>query len=729
MRSGELPDERIKHIVVLMLENRGFDHLMGWLYGANENLAIVTRETDPDKDRFLGLSQLSQDEFAALANCLPSSTQGVAPVKGASSPKSPSFNPGEHFAHIMNQMWGSYHVHEDWENREKRLQIIDQLSNKGAALPPMTGYVQDYGKEVQQIKGNRNELDVATLREIMETYLPEQLPVLSGLARHYAVSDAWYCSVPSQTNTNRAFSMAGTSRGMVRNSFYDPEFGNPGVELFRVGQGVFSGGLDLITRKKKFQKGVSHADALPESTRSLFEVLEESNITWSVFWQAHWPPKTVSLGVGYQYVRTMFPALRDKGFDDSFVLFDATKPDNPFFQAARDGRLPAVSWVEPAWGGGPSWASPFQSDGNDLHPVADTTVGEDFVMRLYEALSQNKDAWKKTLLVITFDENGGTYDHMPPPACKAPGSACPLPGQKFEDAGMDRATRTQFGFDFRQLGVRVPTLLVSPWIDKRTVFRSLADTPFDHTSIIATLLQLARVPRTNWGLGERVAAAPTFEHLLLKAPRDDATGRPMEALKVPTSAKPPSDSANPLFTNQPYIFEYLGSRWPQEEEPAYLIDRSEARGDDNSPQQYDCPVLDKDRQKAAQFQFVPADGGKQVVPLTNMARCRIQKVGGQAMPERYISRDGLCVYFEWITNSISLWQVRLLNSRDPGDPVRTGDELYFVATGGGTRTHPIKRLTRSLEQSRFLATHAGQWGLWRIVAGGPSSGPTQVGYD
>ncbi|WP_306790115.1 alkaline phosphatase family protein, partial [Escherichia coli] len=89
----------------------------------------------------------------------------------------------------------------------------------------------------------------------------------------YAVSDEWFCSVPSQTNTNRAFSMSGTSRGMVNNSFYDPPTWNPGVKIF-----------------SKLSPGeISNADALPITTRSLFEVLEQNNCTWKVYWQDTWP--------------------------------------------------------------------------------------------------------------------------------------------------------------------------------------------------------------------------------------------------------------------------------------------------------------------------------------------------------------------------------------------------------------------------------------------------------
>src|SRR3954466_1691225 len=99
--------------------------------------------------------------------------------------------------------------------------------------------------------------------------------------------------------------------------------------------------------------------------------------------------------------------------------------------------------------------------------------GEAFVNQVYEALVAN-DAWQRTLLVITFDEHGGTYDHVDP------GWGAIQPDHYL---GPD-------GFAFNRYGVRVPTLLISPWIPKNTVFRSSnPGLKYDHTSLIATLLR------------------------------------------------------------------------------------------------------------------------------------------------------------------------------------------------------------------------------------------------
>jgi hypothetical protein len=131
--------------------------------------------------------------------------------------------------------------------------------------------------------------------------------------------------------------------------------------------------------------------------------------------------------------------------------------------------------------------------------------GERALADLYQVLRASP-AWEKTLFIVTFDEHGGIYDHAPPPY-----AANPWPQDERD------------GFKYDLMGVRVPTLLISPWIDAQTLFRSGQDTPFDSTSFLSTLLQWAGIPRARWAMGDRVQQAPSFEAALRRSsPRDDA---------------------------------------------------------------------------------------------------------------------------------------------------------------------------------------------------------------
>jgi phospholipase C len=144
--------------------------------------------------------------------------------------------------------------------------------------------------------------------------------------------------------------------------------------------------------------------------------------------------------------------------------------------------------------------------------------GEQLLHDVYYALL-NSPAWAQTVLIITYDEHGGCYDHVPPP----------------DNAVAPDNSAGELGFDFKRFGLRVPTVLVSPLIPASTVFRTTSSTPFDHTSILATVEERFGVP----ALTARDAAAPHFGGVftLTKARTDD----PLSGMKVPVSgAVPPS---------------------------------------------------------------------------------------------------------------------------------------------------------------------------------------------
>ena len=140
---------------------------------------------------------------------------------------------------------------------------------------------------------------------------------------------------------------------------------------------------------------------------------------------------------------------------------------------------------------------------------------------MYQAV-RNSPHWHETLLIVTFDEHGGTYDHVAPQwgAINPDG----VHGEKF--------------FDFDLFGARVPTILVSPYVQPGTVFRPDSDSkyPFDHTSFIKTLLRWAGVDLSKVNLGKRMPHAPTFEACF--------TDQPL-------NAGLPADFAAPAFSTMP----------------------------------------------------------------------------------------------------------------------------------------------------------------------------------
>jgi phospholipase C len=174
------------------------------------------------------------------------------------------------------------------------------------------------------------------------------------------------------------------------------------------------------------------------------------------------------------------------------------------------------------------------------HPLDDVTRGEALIRATYRAI-RNSPLWESSMLVLTWDEHGGFYDHAAPPAAAAPGDSHP---------GSDH---NQYGFTFEQYGVRVPAVVVSPWIPRNVVNHRL----YDHASIPATLEALFAMPP----LTRRDAAANNLTPLLtLTAPRIDApldlpapadSGLGNECAPVSLSAAATLQSSLPALVTRP----------------------------------------------------------------------------------------------------------------------------------------------------------------------------------
>jgi phospholipase C len=172
--------------------------------------------------------------------------------------------------------------------------------------------------------------------------------------------------------------------------------------------------------------------------------------------------------------------------------------------------FPKYCFIEPHYG----TISP--SGQNDQHPPSDVFRGEKLIADVYNALRANDPLWQRSLLIVTYDEHGGFYDHVYPPPTVAPDN------------------RTDPHFDFKQLGVRVPTILISPWVAPGVITDI-----FDHTSLLKFLID-------KWGLrddlGYRAAAASptnTFKRYILRGPRRIPEN--LRRLNVP-SVLPPRDA-------------------------------------------------------------------------------------------------------------------------------------------------------------------------------------------
>ncbi|GAA5145336.1 alkaline phosphatase family protein [Microbacterium pseudoresistens] len=409
------------HIVVVMGENRSFDNLLGYLY---------TKENLPKGQSFDGLA------FGDYANTASDGTTVAAHVYEGPTDRImtyPDPDPGEEYPHVNTQIFGTIDPPENFGVSTGEMKP-PYNGPKHGEQPTMSGFLDDYISNYTRLtKGAPPEPDKA--RHIMGSFSPEMLPTLSTLAREFAVFDSWFCAVPSQTFCNRSFFHASTSHGFVTNKH--------------------GGGYDKWLDAPK--------------APTIFNRLEDAGIPWKIYFDEL---QMVSF-TGVLHA----PVLEKFWRTDHFGTMD------DFYADVEHGRLPAYAFIEPR----------MIYNHNDFHPpfghlhesdvdgsavinsaYSDVRAGDELIHDIYTAVreskSENGSNAVNTLLLITFDEHGGCYDHVAPPSATPP-----------DDSGPG-----EMGFAFDRLGCRVPAIAVSAYTRSGTVISD----QMHHGSVIATLNRL-----------------------------------------------------------------------------------------------------------------------------------------------------------------------------------------------------------------------------------------------
>jgi len=203
--------------------------------------------------------------------------------------------------------------------------------------------------------------------------------------------------------------------------------------------------------------------------------------------------------------------------------------DDDFLPACADNDLPTYSFLEPRFANSPGGNGEPAFSASDQHPDHNVREGEALIQTTFKAIWSNPKVRNSTLLVVVYDEHGGTYDHVPPPATINPD------GKTWINDGVSQDP----SFDFTRLGVRVPAVLISPYIPPGVIDHRV----YDHSSIIATALKLFLPNVAGVNLTLRDKNANTFEdNLTLQQPRTDN-------IDLGAGAKPEAPTAAEL--NQP----------------------------------------------------------------------------------------------------------------------------------------------------------------------------------
>ena len=378
----------IQNIVVLMMENRSFDQMLGYLHHSGmpevDGLSGEGREVNLDAD-------------------------------GNPYPSYP-FAPGETAFRLPGLA----------------VKALDPCHGRGCVAEQLSehngGFVRNFIKEKNPPADKRGL--------VMGYYTAEQLPVYDFLARNFCVCDAWHSSIPGDTWPNRLFALSGTD---------DPEPTGHHPDWLRrlirrlAGLPVVGGlGKAPIFEVEAFTRQLGDAD-------------------WR--WYSHDPATLRAADSAYRKPRDLMR--------DNFSFFDRKKVSavtenaerlivggDSFLDDAAAGKLPAVSWIDPNFFD----LGVLDPNSDDDHPPSDVHAGQALALKVYEALV-NSPQWPNTMLVITYDEHGGFYDHVEPPAAPADGSGR------------------------RTLGVRVPAIVIGP-----RVRRGVHKETLEHASLPKTIL-------------------------------------------------------------------------------------------------------------------------------------------------------------------------------------------------------------------------------------------------
>ncbi len=383
--------DNLKHIVVLMMENRSFDHMLGFAQSPTWPIdGLKGNETNTDSVG--GVAQVSND----------------AGFAGDFTP-----DPGHAGFDVLTQLYG-----------DAKTSVLRD--------PVMSGFVRSY-------EGKTHDPQAA--HRIMKCFSPQNLSVLTRLAQQFCVCDRWFSSVPGPTFPNRAFMHAATSIGRV----------DMGIDW-----------RNLST--------------------TIYERLAQNHLDSVIYYHDSTMASTFDGLAG------------NPDFFGSFV--------DDFLAACADNDLPSYSFLEPRFANSAGGNGQPAFSASDQHPDHNVREGEALIQTVFKAIWKNPKVRNSTLLVIVYDEHGGLYDHVPPPTTVNPD------GKVYTNDGISLDP----SFDFTRLGVRVPAVLISPYIEPSTIDHRL----YDHTSIIATALKLLLPNVANSHLTLRDKIANTFEDNLAR---------------------------------------------------------------------------------------------------------------------------------------------------------------------------------------------------------------------
>jgi len=556
-----MPRPNVEHVVVLMLENRTFDNVFGVFMDRRYQSGEIERSSwdrngkplyeysnivnKCDKKTLQKIRSVADD-----AGCFACAEQFLRCLHSAAS-KSP-IQVDQHLPLLKKHKrytHGEPHVFKVWSRDPKTEDIFSEKAmgvpngdpaekyhllncclfekkhvfKQEMAAPTMGGFAQQYyileQAHLEQEYKSKSSLRHKLYRRLsgqgdkdleeeverwadstdfekkrspaMHVYLPEQMSVFTQLATVFGLSDTYFASAPCQTWPNRLFALNGHCYGYVNNlayagGDYDEE---PNITF------------GTIRRMYQFNK------------LTLLDKLLQAGVDWAVY-AGDWALALLL----HRSLHTLEAIERKYQYQQ-------------LRSHVESSTLPEFTWIEPQYleaGGKPP---------NDMHPPHNTLYAQELVRDVYNTLRSNEEIWKKTLFIVNCDEGVGIFDHVSPPLAPNPGKQTTR--HPFIDQHRPHRLTSN---PYERYGTRTPCLLASPLLDPGSVLRpdkKFSATPegklypFDHTSVIRTVLDL--FVGTEHYLTERDRQAPSFAPYLRQTARED-----LGPLDVKLPSQPPA---------------------------------------------------------------------------------------------------------------------------------------------------------------------------------------------
>jgi len=388
--------ENIKHVVVLMFENRSFDHVFGAFPGAN---GVLDEDTNVKAECY----NLADPTRRASPPGPPPANETFRPLE---------ITPDDPLVQLFNHDFGDGMMQElfgrgttGWQDRHP------------VNAPPVTyphrncGFVSTNGMSPQA----------------MSYYRYGSLKVLHKLADHFVLCDNWFCDVPGDTLLNRLYMHAATTN-----------------------------------------KYLSDNQSYNLSSETIFDRFIQPSMRYT--WKMYAPWAVDQHGQPIWFTDNDGSQSRNLQIDSRFL--DTIRNSTSTHRAVTEFAADAANNALPTYSFIMCWLPPGlvgPSTDTSMHPDSDIRPGENYLAAVYNCL-RNSNSWKDTLLIVTFDENGGMYDHVFPPTASPP------------EPGVIKYHGTPYTFDFTLLGPRIPALFISPWLRK-----GIAKSQYQNTSILRFL--------------------------------------------------------------------------------------------------------------------------------------------------------------------------------------------------------------------------------------------------